>query len=58
MKISYEKCGVKKWSKTVKERTLGWYGHLLRLPDNTPVKWALKEARWQVKKPKGEQKLT
>ncbi len=54
----YEKCGVKEWSKTVKERRLRRYGHLLRLPDNTPAKRALKEARREVKKPKGGQKFT
>ncbi len=27
----YEKCGVKEWSKIIKERRLRWYGHLLRL---------------------------
>ncbi len=54
----YEKCGVNEWSKTVKERILRWYGHLLRLPDNTPAKKALKDARREVKKPKGAQKLT
>ncbi len=32
--------------------------HLLQLPDNTPAKMALKEARREVKKPKGGQKLT
>ena len=54
----YEKCGVKEWSKIVKERRLRWYGHLLRLANHTPAKRALKEARREVKKPKGGQKLT
>ncbi len=54
----YEKCGVKEWSKIVKERRLKWYGHLLRLPDNISAKRALKEARREVKKPKGGLKLT
>ena len=33
-------------------------GHLLRLPDNTPAKTALREAQRYVKKPRGGQKLT
>ena len=41
-----------------KERRLNWYGHVLRLPDNTPANIALREVRIYVKKPRGGQKLT
>ena len=34
----YERMKIDEWSKTIKERRLSWYGHLLRLPDNTPAK--------------------
>ncbi len=54
----YEKCGVKEWTKIIKEWRLRWYGHLLRQPNNTWAKRALREARREVKKPKGGQKLT
>ena len=34
------------------------YGHVLRLPDNTPANIALREVRKYVKKSRGGQKLT
>ena len=49
---------IDEWSKAIKERRLSWYGQLLRLPDNTPAKSALREAQRHVKKPRGGQKLT
>ncbi len=49
---------MKAWSKIVNEQRLIWYGSSLRLSDNTPAKRAFKEARQEVKKPKGGQKLT
>ena len=45
------------WSKTIKERRLSWYGHLLRSPDNTPANTVIREAQRYVKKPRGGQKL-
>ena len=54
----YENSKVEKWSKTVKRRRLQWYGHFLRLPEDTPAKSALMEARSYACKPKGGQKLT
>ena len=42
----------------MKERRLSWYGHVLRPPDNTPAKTALREVRKYAKKPRGGQKLT
>ena len=54
----YETTKAETWSKTIKRRRLQWYGHLLRLPENTPAKEALKEARSFACKPKGGQKLT
>ena len=57
-KALYERMEIDEWSKTIKERRLSWYGHVLRLPDNTPAKSALREVRKYVKKPRGGQKLT
>ena len=54
----YEKTKVTKWSKKIKERRLKWYGHLLRLPENTPAKQALREAELPMPKVRGGQKLT
>ena len=45
-------------SHVMKERRLRWYGHLLRLHEETPARKALKECERKVKKPKGGQKLT
>jgi hypothetical protein len=54
----YERTKVTPWSKTVKKRRLKWYGHLLRLPEETPARAALREARRYVQKPRGGQKIT
>ena len=34
---------VKPWSQPIKMRQMKWFGHLTRLPDNTPAKTALKK---------------
>ena len=49
---------INEWSKKIKERRLNWCGHVLRLPDNTPAKIALRKVRKYVKKRRGGQKLT
>ena len=46
------------WSKTIKKRRFSWFGHLARLPIETPVRKALTEFRRPVRKPKGKQKTT
>lgn len=56
--ILYERTGTTEWSKKVKERRLKWYGHLLILPDDSPGKIALKEARKFSERPRGGQKIT
>ena len=42
----------------MKKRRLTWYGHLFRLPEETPAKKALREAQNHQKKPRGGQKQT
>ena len=54
----YQITTVENWSRTIKRRSLNWYGHLLRLPDETSAKAALKEARSYAPKPRGGQRLT
>ena len=54
----YKKTNTREWSKTVKERRLRWYGHLLRLPESVPAKKALNEAHRYVRMPRGGHKLT
>ena len=49
---------MKEWSREIKKRRLKWFGHLLRLPNETPAKQALTEALTPVKKPRGKPKLT
>ena len=38
----YKKTKLGPWSKTIAVRRLGWFGHLARLPDDTPAKRVLK----------------
>ncbi len=54
----YNKTGLKPYSTTVKNRRLKWFGHMCRLPEETPVRIAYSEATRKVKKLKGGQKLT
>ena len=54
----YKKTEQKKWSETLKLRRLRWFGHALRLPEETPAKMALEEAQRTLKKIKGGQKTT
>ena len=42
----------------IKKRRLSWYGHLIRLSEETPAKKALDEVKRKVKTPKGGQKIT
>ena len=49
---------VKPWSKIIRERQLRWFGHLTRLPDDTPAKLALMYALKEEPKPRGRPKLT
>ena len=46
------------WSKTIDVSRLRWFGHMTRLPSQTPVKHALGEAERKIKKKVGGQKLT
>jgi hypothetical protein len=48
----------KPWSVVIRKRQLSWYGHLVRLPEDTPAKLALRYAQVPVPKPRGRPKLT
>ena len=54
----YEQSNQDRWSTVIKTRRLHWFGHLMRLPDETPAKLALKESERKIKKPQGRPKLT
>ena len=49
----YEKTKQTEWSKEVRKRRIRWYGHLQRLPDETPAKQALHESLRPTKRPPG-----
>ena len=45
-------------SEAIKKRRLTWCGHLLRLPEDTPARLALKEFLRKTKRPPGKPKTT
>ncbi|KAK4307731.1 hypothetical protein Pmani_020521 [Petrolisthes manimaculis] len=47
-----------KWSNIIKTRRIRWYGHLQRLPEKTPAKISLQEARRTIKRSRGGQVTT
>ena len=51
--IKYEE-----WSKVIARNRLRWYGHALRLPEDSPCKQALDEYHRIVRHPRGKPKLT
>ena len=49
----------KPWSKVVKKRQLSWFGHLARLPDNTPAKLSFNHVlHHPFSRPRGRQPTT
>ena len=46
------------WSKTIEKKRIKWFGHLMRLDENTPAQKALRVALMQSKRPRGRPKLT
>ena len=54
----YRVAKVKPWSKAIKERQLRWFGHMVRLPNDTPAKMAFSYALKEEPKPRGRPKLT
>ena len=54
----YTRANSTEWSHEIKRRRISWLGHLLRLPEETPAKQALREGLRKVKRPKGKPKLT
>ena len=54
----YEKTGAIPWSEVIQARQLSWFGHLIRLPDATPAKIALKNALEFAPRPAGRPPTT
>ena len=46
------------WSKKISERRLRFFGHICRLPQNTPARLVLSESLRPTKKPKGRPQTT
>ena len=54
----YQQTGETPWSTVVRRRRLRLYGHLLRLPEETPVRSALTEYHRPLKMARGARKFT
>ena len=55
----YEKTRETPWSEIIRTRRMSWFGHLARLPTNTPARRALEEyLNTATKKPRGGQRFT
>ena len=54
----YTKTNQIPWSMKIQKRRLSFFGHVCRLPEDTPVKIALKEAKRETKKPRGRPRTT
>ena len=48
----------KDWSAIIQESQIRWYGHAMRLPEDSPCRQALNEFNRATKRPRGGQKLT
>ena len=53
----YEKTKIEPWSKTIEKKRIKWFGHLMRLDENTPAQKALRVALMQSKRPRGRPKV-
>ena len=54
----YEKTKEKPWSETIKTRRLRMFGHVMRLPEETPIRTALTEYERPMRMPRGARKFT
>ena len=54
----YESTKAEPWSRTICKRQLSWFGHLTRLPDDTPAKKAFAYAQLARARPRGRPSLT
>ena len=54
----YDRTHMKRWSNLVMKRRLSWFGHLRRLPPDTPVRQSLHNFMEPVKRPIGRPKTT
>ena len=57
-KTLYERTKQKPWSVRIFKRRMSWFGHLLRLPKDTPARRALRKFVAPTKRPQGRPKTT
>ena len=53
-----EKTKQKNWSKFIAEQRLRWFGHVMRLPENSPAKQSFHEFERAIKLPRGRPQTT
>ena len=54
----YEKTKTEPWSNKIEKKRIKWFGHLMRLDENTPALKVLTVALIQSKRPQGRPKCT
>ena len=55
---AYARSGVMPWSIRIRKRTWNWFGHLVRLPTDSPALVALEHATTEWKRPRGRSATT
>mgnify|MGYP001804482059 CR=1 FL=1 len=54
----YEETKQKRWSQTITDRRLRLYGHVMRLPESTPIRQSITEYERPLKMARGAPKFT
>ena len=54
----YKITNTEQWSSVIKKRRMRWFGHVVRMPENTPVQKALTYAQERYNRPRGKPKAT
>ena len=54
----YRTTGEQPWSQTITKRRRRFYGHIMRLPEETPVRQAMEESDRKLKMSRGGKKFT
>ena len=54
----YKRTKQKRWSERIKIRSIKWLGHLIRQPEKSPAKLALRESLRPIRRPRGKPKTT
>ena len=54
----YNRTKIEKWSKKIQKRRLNLFGHIMRLPSETPIRQSIKEALTKNQRPQGRPPTT